>query len=87
MSESHNAISCSTCPFYVQQNERQGICRHNPPQVFLMPGPPDLAGQPTLRTQSIWPSMGALDWCGRHPMFGVAVPIDRRLAANAEGEA
>lgn len=83
-------IACASCPFYRSTNEKTGHCRYNPPHPFLVPGPPHtLSGQPQIVVQGAWVPVGANDYCGRHPMFGVstAMPIDRRLAVGADGEA
>ena len=82
-------VSCSTCPYYTASDDKGGICRRNPPQVFIVPGPPDALGRPAARTQAMWPAMGMADWCGEHPMFNLAtaMPIDSRLTRDAEGEA
>ena len=83
-------FSCATCDAYDKQNDKQGVCKRNPPQVFVVgmrPHPVTNAPQPV--TQAIWPAMGTGDWCAAHNLFGVgsAFPIDRRLVANADGEA
>ncbi len=84
-------VSCSTCPHYFpdEGTEHRGICRLNPPHPFLIPGPPNslTPNQPNIRIQAIWPPVAANHYCGQHPMFSVAVPIDSRLAAPANGEA
>ena len=48
---------CGTCSFgkYVDSNHVE--CHGNPPQVILMPGPPDLAGQPRMMAQKLRPQM------------------------------
>ena len=93
------AVACATCPFFVE-GKPNGTCHFEPPQVFVLPGPPqpvagppDASGnptismQPTMRLQSIWRTVSPDDWCGRHPSFGLtlASPIDQRLAMQPEG--
>ena len=48
---------CGTCSFgkYVDSNHVE--CHGNPPQVILMPGPPDLAGNPRMMAQKLRPQM------------------------------
>jgi hypothetical protein len=83
-------VSCATCPFYVATNDTLGVCRYNPPTPFVLNGPPDLAGNPTVRTPSLWPGVNADAWCARHPLFDMTrapVPVDSRLGGEAQGEA
>ena len=83
-------ISCATCTRYEMKDDKTGVCKANPPQVLVTGARPHpVTGAPQLLTQAAWPVVGAADWCARHDGFGarMAVPIDRRLAANAEGEA
>ena len=48
---------CGTCSFgkYVDSNHVE--CHGNPPQVILLPGPPDLAGNPRMMAQKLRPQM------------------------------
>ena len=86
-------VACVTCSAYLSDGPGlgKGICRRNPPHPFLIPGPPSplTPNQPNLRIQSIWPPVAAEHWCGQHDGFGAAtsVPIDSRLAAEAESRA
>lgn len=83
-------VSCASCPAFVATNERLGVCRYNPPTPFVLEGAPDLAGNPTVRTPSLWPGVNADAWCARHPLFDMshgAVPVDSRLASQHKGEA
>ena len=83
-------VSCATCDVFVASPDgKAGVCRRNPPTVFLIQGQPDALGRPTTQTPSLWPATGADMWCGAHPMFGTmtSTPIDSRLATEAQGEA
>lgn len=83
-------FSCASCPAFVSAPDgKSGVCRRNPPTVFLIQGPPDPLGRPTTQTPSLWPAVGADMYCGEHPMFATlrATPIDSRLATEAQGEA
>lgn len=83
-------ISCASCRAYDPQNDKVGVCKFNAPQVLIVGARQHpVTQQPQPVTQSAWPVVGAGDWCARHQNFGAAMadPVDRRLAANAEGEA
>lgn len=82
-------VLCASCQFYVATNEKGGVCRRNPPTVFLIQGPPGPLGQSTVQTPSLWPGVDAESWCGHHQNFGpeIAVPFDGRLARDMKGEA
>ncbi len=84
-------IACATCANFVLANDKTGHCHANPPHPFLVPAPPNPLSprqQPQLMIQACWPPVGAGDWCGSHRLSdGMAQPIDRRLAAGAEGAA
>lgn len=80
------AVCCETCVFYVSLNAQGGNCHADPPQGFMIPGTPDAIGRPTIALQGSWPPTRPEWWCGRHPMFGgIPIPIDKRLAGEAEG--
>lgn len=82
-------VTCATCPYFSQADENIGVCRFEPPKVFIVSGPPDLSGKPTLQTPSLWPAIKPDNWCGKHPLFmhSISMPLDSRLAGKAEGEA
>ena len=84
-------VACATCPAFLPEDgdQSKGICRHNPPHPFLVPGPPHPLNpnQPNLRIQAVWPPVLASHWCAQHKDFKMAAPIDQRLAADADGRA
>lgn len=88
MAENEFAVCCGSCPFFVAQHGAIGLCHEGPGQVVAVPGPPNALGGPSFNTHTVLPPKKPTDWCGRHPMFRIesmAVPIDHRLAADAEG--
>jgi len=50
-------MTCQTCQHFLPQSDEQGLCRRNPPQVFLLP---DNA------TISLFPLMTNEGLCGEH---------------------
>lgn len=84
------AVACATCPFFVEGNiapngKVMGTCHESPPQAFILPAPADPLNRPQFNIQSVWRVVAGDDWCGKHPMFGPAVAIDKRLATEVEG--
>ncbi|MEN9885424.1 MAG: hypothetical protein RL758_2 [Pseudomonadota bacterium] len=50
-------MTCQTCQYFLPQTDTQGLCRRNPPQVFL---------RPDESTISLFPFMMFEGWCGEH---------------------
>ena len=48
---------CQSCVHFLSQTEGQGLCRRNPPTVFL---------HPDESTISLFPSMLNEGYCGEH---------------------
>lgn len=48
---------CGICSFGKYIDAQHVECHGNPPQVILLPGPPDLAGQPRMMAQKLRPHM------------------------------
>lgn len=49
--------TCSTCKFFMQQTEEQGLCRRFPPVPLIHPNGP---------TISVFPPMLNEGYCGEH---------------------
>lgn len=49
--------NCQNCKFFLPQDEGQGLCRRNPPQVVIHHNGP---------TVSVFPPMLNEGWCGEH---------------------
>jgi hypothetical protein len=81
-------FTCATCPAFSSEDDKGGLCRLRPPSVHVVPG--QIVGQ--LRPVNLWPAVARTDWCWSHPAATtlwqpLAMPIDSRLASEAQGEA
>lgn len=78
-------FSCATCPCFIQQDERGGVCRRYPPTVHIVPG--KLVGQ--FGPVNMMPAVALDHWCYEHPLARMILsgPVDSRLSREAEGEA
>ncbi len=78
-------FSCASCQHFLEANETGGLCRRYPPQLVVLPG--KLMGQ--VAPTPLFPAVNKDAYCGEHQMaaIAVAVPVDSRLAREAEGEA
>lgn len=79
---SETGCSCATCHHFLKADENGGLCRRYPPQLLVLPG--RVIGQ--VVPTPLFPAVNKDACCGEHPMAG-AMPIDSRLAREAEGEA
>jgi hypothetical protein len=65
-------VFCSTCIFWqaVQRDDKGvpvgGLCRRNPPMAFMVQGPPDALGRPTMQAGAQFPPTASGEWCGEH---------------------
>lgn len=50
--------SCSTCAYYLPNNNNEGLCCRFPPITILIGHAPV--------TQSFFPVLKNTDWCGEH---------------------
>lgn len=49
--------NCGSCTYGKYIDASHVECHGNPPQVILLPGPPDLAGNPRMMAQKLRPQM------------------------------
>lgn len=58
-------VACGTCLFFVpHKGSEAGICRLNPPQIFLMGLAPAIDPRKTQANfQQVLPTMQANEWC------------------------
>lgn len=49
--------NCGSCTYGKYIDSSHVECHGNPPQVILLPGPPDLAGNPRMMAQKLRPQM------------------------------
>lgn len=78
-------FSCETCPAFLKDDDKGGLCRRYPPTVHIVPG--KLIGE--MRPVNMLPAVAVDHWCLEHPSAKAmaAVPIDSRLGGEAQGEA
>lgn len=78
-------VSCASCHFFTDAEEKGGICRRYPPQVMIVPG--QLVGQ--VQPANLFPAVSKTHWCGEYASArGVEVLLaDSRLGGEAQGEA
>lgn len=50
-------MTCQTCTHFLTQTDEQGLCRRNPPQVFLLPDNSTIALFPPMTNEGL---------CGEH---------------------
>ena len=69
-----NRPTCETCAyFHISEFE----CRRHPPAVFL---------EPPTTYQTVWPTVHANAWCGRHDRFEVYLKWQRLKEGAADLE-
>lgn len=70
---------CSTCRFWIRENEQVGHCHGGPPTAVMLIGQHPITGQQAQQIGGAWPPTGADEGCGAHkPMVSLA---ERLLAA------
>lgn len=59
---------CKDCLFWFQDpmNEKEGECRFNPPQSFLMILPEPMTNRPVQTLICLFPRIKDDLWCGRY---------------------